>query len=341
VKVLVIGGTRFIGPAVVKRLLEAGWEVCLFHRGQTKAELPQGVEEILGDRREFRASARALGKVRPDIVLDMIPRDERDAEGVMETFRGVARRVVAVSSQDVYRAYGRLIGTEPGPPDPTPLTEESPLREKLRPYRGETPRAEDDPARWMDDYDKIPAEKLFLGDPELPGTVLRLPMVYGERDYQHRLLDFARRMSDGRPAILLDEVLARWRSSWAYVGNVGEAVSLAVTKDEAAGRTYNVSEQPAYSTEEWVRQMARVMGWTGEVVVLPGERLPESLRAEGAMEQDMVADSSRIRKELGYAEPVPLDEALSRTIDWELANPPAGAEERFDYAAEDRLLTEL
>jgi dTDP-D-glucose 4,6-dehydratase len=49
--------------------------------------------------------------------------------------------------------------------------------------------------------------------------------------------------------------------------------------------------------------------------------------------------SERIRAELGYAEPVPLDEALQRTIAWERANPPAQEDaKQFDYAAEDQAL---
>ena len=59
-----------------------------------------------------------------------------DAEALMAAFRGLARRVVVVSSQDVYRAYGRLIGIEPGPPDPVPLDETSPLRSRLFPMPG-------------------------------------------------------------------------------------------------------------------------------------------------------------------------------------------------------------
>ena len=40
--------------------------------------------------------------------------------------RGVARRLVVISSQDVYRAYGRFHGKEPGPLEPLPVTEDSP-----------------------------------------------------------------------------------------------------------------------------------------------------------------------------------------------------------------------
>lgn len=335
-KVLVLGGTLFIGPQVVRRLVRAGCEVTVFHRGKSNTELPGTVEHLLGDRNELRAHAEALRAQKPDIVVDMRPLDDADAQAVMDVFVGFARRVVAISSVDVYRAYGKLIGIEKGPPDPVPLTEESPLRERLYPYRGETPRAADDPRRRLDDYDKILAEKVFLSDDRLPGTVLRLPMVYGPLDYQHRLYPYLKRMDDGRPAILLDAVQYHWRDSRAFVGNVGHAVSLAVLRDEAAGRVYNVAEPKAYMEADWVRRVGQAAGWSGDVMAVPAGRLGE----DGDFTHELAVDSTRIRTELGYTEEVAEDRALAETIAWERANPPDPSP-AFDYCEEDRILTEL
>lgn len=59
-------------------------------------------------------------------------------------------------------------------------------------------------------------------------------------------------------------------------------------------------------------------------------------------DQDWVVSTARIRRELGFTEPVPLELALRRTIEWERANPPAGfAVAQFDYAAEDAALEQL
>src|SRR5215468_10967623 len=53
--------------------------------------------------------------------------------------------------------------------------------------------------------------------------------------------------------------------------------------------------------------------------------------------QHLLTDSCRIRRELGYVEPVPLPEALSRTIVWELASLPEKVDlQRFDYTAAGR-----
>src|SRR6266567_8173167 len=99
-RILVIGGTRFMGPLVMRSLSESGHEVTVFHRGQTRADLPGGVKELLGDRRSLAENVVELQRLAPEVVLDMIPAIEQDAVEVMSVFRGVARRVVAISSQD-------------------------------------------------------------------------------------------------------------------------------------------------------------------------------------------------------------------------------------------------
>ncbi|OGO53217.1 MAG: NAD-dependent dehydratase [Chloroflexi bacterium RBG_16_68_14] len=333
-RILIIGGTRFIGPAVVARLSAMGHQVIVFHRGESEAELPPGVRHLHGDRQRLGEFMEEFRRLAPDVVLDMVPFTQRDAQVVVATFLGVARRLVALSSQDVYRAYGRFHGTEPGPPEPVPLAEDAPLRGRLYPYRGS--------GRGLDDYEKILVERAAIGDGLLPGTVLRLPMVYGERDYQRRLSLELKRMDDGRPAILLEERFARWRWTRGYVENAAAAIALAVSDERATGRVYNVGEAEALSYADWVRAIGQVAGWTGEVRVVSDGRLPPQLRPPaGDYQQHLVADTSRIRQELGYIEPVPRYEALRRTIEWERAHRPDWNPRLFDYAAEDAVLAEL
>ncbi len=327
-RILVLGGTRFIGPALVRRLHQAGHQVAVFHRGQTHAELPPGVQHLHGDRRHLPDHAATFRRLAADVVVDTIAFTEADAQGLIEVFQGLAGRAVVLSSGDVYRAYGRFIGTEPGPPDPVPLAEDAPLREVLFPYRGLASGPDD----FLFDYDKVPVERRVLSAPELPATVLRLPMVHGPGDYQHRLYPYLKRMDDGRRAIGLDEGLARWRCTRGYVEDVAAAIARAVTDPRAAGKVYNVGAETASSEADWVRAIARAAGWVGEVVVVPRGKLA----VPGNTEQDVVTDTRRLRRELGWAEETPAEEALRRTIEWERSHPPVGMV--LDYEAEDRVL---
>lgn len=338
-KILVIGGTRFMGPHVVRSLNDQGHDITVFHRGQTQTSLPAGVKEILGDRHPFSNVANELKQLAPDVVLDMLPLTEQDARDVMNTFTGTAHRVVALSSQDVYHAFGLINHKESGPVDALPLTEDSPLRKNLYPYRDET---SNDQPREIADYDKILVERIVMSDPNLPGTVLRLPAVYGPGDFQHRLFSYIKRMDDHRPAILLDEAEAEWRWTHGYVENVAEAIALAVTNEQAAGRIYNVGEPYTLTMAEWVRKIGQTIGWEGRIVFAPQGRLPEPIRWGINADQDIVVDSTRIRQELGYQEHISPEEALKQTIAWERANPPQKIDpKQFDYETEDSILAEL
>jgi len=340
-RILIIGGTNFMGPLVVRSLSEQGHEVIVFHRGQTQTDLPSEVKEILGDRRSLNEKAVQLQRLAPEVVLDMIPFTEQDALHVTNIFSGIAHRLVAISSQDVYRAFGRVNGKETGPVESIPITEESALRHNLYPYRGETLRTQNDPKRWQDDYDKILVERVVMSDANLTGTILRLPMVYGPGDYQHRLFSYLKRMDDKRPAILLDEAEAQWRWTHGYVGNVADAIALAVTDQRSAGQIYNIGEPFTFTMADWVALIGKIAGWQGRVVTVQHGRLPEPLRWEINAEQDIVVDTSRLRRELGYKERVDIEEALRRTVAWERANPPKELDLReFDYLTEDTFLEE-
>ncbi len=329
-KVLLIGGTGFIGPHVVRALSEMGHSVAVFHRGKSKMDLP--AEHILGDRRDL-----ARLRLKADVVIDLILSSGAQAQELMDAFRGVARRVIAASSCDVYRACGVLHGSEEGPLQAVPLTEDSDLRTKLQTYPREQMEMIRKMVPWADDsYDKIPVERVIMSDPALPGTVLRLPMIYGPGDYAHRFHPVVKRIADGRGTIIYEKGWAEWRPPRGYVENVAAAITLAAVSDRAAGRVYNVAETPAFSELEWAGKIAATMSWTGEFLVLAKDRAPKHLVFPGNSAQHWEVDSSRIRNELGYREPVSIEEGIRRTIEWERAITPGEFNPHpFDYAAED------
>jgi nucleoside-diphosphate-sugar epimerase len=341
-KLLLIGGTGFIGPWVVGNLLDRGHEVALFHRSSDKKNLPN-VRHIVGQRSELSKSLPEFRDFAPEVVIDFILANGRQAKVTMDVFRGIADRVVALSSGDVYRAAGVIHGTEPGPLQTVPLTEDSDLRSQSQPYRKEVLEALSQTFQWLDaDYDKIPVERAIMNDRELAGTVLRLPMTYGPGDPLHRLHPYLKRIDDGRPAVLIAEDGAQWRGPRGYVENVAAAIALAATSPQAVGRMYNVAEPHAFSEIEWVLHIRRIAGWPGSVLSVPADLTPAHLKVPYNAAQHWTMSTARIREELGYVEPLSLDVAIARTIEWERANPPAQVgSAQFDYAAEDVALHEL
>ncbi|KAF3889823.1 MULTISPECIES: NAD-dependent epimerase/dehydratase family protein [Nostocales] len=340
-KILVIGGTNFIGPHVVRHLCHLGHEVTVFHRGETMAELPTNVHHILGDRHHLQEFKSQFEEMAPHIVVDMILFTEQHAVELMNTFKGIAKRVVAISSIDVYRAYSVLLGKE-SEVISVPLTETSPLRQQLYPFR-EMP---DRPLNTPIDYEKILVEQVVMSEPTLPGTIVRLPMVYGPKDPRHRLHPYLQRIDDNRPVIVLEKSFALWRGSYGYVENAAYAIALAACHEPAVGRIYHVADREALSEAERIDRVGRLTGWQGQVLVVPKEKLPTEWKLTVNTKQHWLIDSTRIREELGYQELVSPDEALLQTIRWEQANPPQDPHplafpSLLDYATEDAIRSQV
>src|SRR5215471_10025390 len=263
-RVLVLGGTGFLGRQISTRLIEGGHTVTVFHRGSTGVDRTAKLQEIHGDRNRLYDSARDLRLVRADVVVDVGAFTEKQAESLVEVFTGHAGRVVLLSSGDVYRANDILFRRIEDSIEPTPLNESAPLRECLNPYRG-MPIPERYGFSW-DEYDKILVERVVIAAKSLRATVLRLPMVFGPDATdlsQRRFFPYLKRMEDGRRTILLDERTARWRAPWGYSGDIAEAVRLVIESGRASGKTYNVAEQSGLDTAGWVRELASVVGWKG------------------------------------------------------------------------------
>jgi nucleoside-diphosphate-sugar epimerase len=303
-----LGGTGFVGPFVVEQLLARGDDVTLFHQGRHEPPAVSGAHHVHGDFAELAQYVPELSEGKPDVVIDISPGRGKGGHGVLH-FVGIASRGVVLTSMDVYRAMAVLWGVEDDR-QAMPVDEESALRRDPSPDL--TSEFE---------YDNLVVERaVWERRADLPVTVLRCPVIYGPLDTQRRLRDYVRRMEEGRPAILLDARLARLRLSRGYVENVAAAVVAASSSERASGRTYNVAETDALSEIEWVRAIGDAFGWTGTVLAVEPDDLPEELRAP-LPAQDLFADTARIREELGYVEAVSRSEGLRRAIDWERSQP--------------------
>jgi nucleoside-diphosphate-sugar epimerase len=306
--------------------VEGGHDVTVFHRGAGEPDLSPSVRHLHGRFAELERYNDDFRRLKPDVVLDMVPSIDKGGHGIAH-FRGIARRAVVISSGDVYRAFARLWRSEPGPPDPSPVCEDAPLRTVPAPDGTDE-----------DDFDNLDVEAAALADEALPATILRLPATHGPGDRQHRLARYLRSMRDDRPAIVLGDTHARWRFSRGYVENVAAAIALAVADERATGRIYNVAAERALAEGDWIRSIAALTGWQGDVRIVPDQELPPALRRPFDFTQPLELDTTSIRVDLGFREKVDETEGLRRAIEWELETLDNVPELRLDYAAEDEAL---
>ena len=318
-RVVVLGGTRFIGRAIVEDLAAAGHELLLVHRGVLEPDGMPEAQHLHVERADLPDHRDELASFRPDAAIDCRALTRADAETALAALPPDLRLVV-ISSIDVYRAFGAL--NEDRETDAVPLDEGSPVRPTRYPYRGQ--------AGGIDDYDKLDVEDVYL---PRDATSLRVPMVYGEHDYQRREELILRRVRAGRKQIPVGAGM--WFACRGYVRDVARGARLALESPVAAGEVLNLCEDRTFSMGMWVRMILDAAGWDAELVRVQDDLLPEDLKPTGTMTQHIAASARKARALLGWTTSDPAA-TLRTTVAWHLANPPPDSD--LDFGADDRAL---
>jgi nucleoside-diphosphate-sugar epimerase len=321
-KVIVFGGTRFIGRAIVDELAGAGHEILVVHRGKLEPAGMPAVEHLHLERADLVAHRKELAAFKPDGAIDCRALTRADAEAVLEAMPADIRLVV-ISSLDVYRAFGAL--NQDRETDPVPLDETSPVRPTRYPYRDVMPG--------MEHYDKLDVEDVYL---PRGATSVRLPMVYGEHDYQLREEFILRRLRAGRDRIPFGS--GSWLACRGYVRDIARGVHLVLQTPAAAGEVLNLCEDRTYSMRMWSRMILDSAGSTAELVRVADDLLPEDLKPTGTMSQHIAASAQKARSMLGWTTSDPA-ESLRTTVRWHLANPPANP--NLDFTSDDSALASV
>jgi 2'-hydroxyisoflavone reductase len=308
--VLILGGTRFLGRAVVDAALSRGDTVTLFNRGRTNPGLYPELETIIGDR---TADLSALHGRRWDTVIDVAGYTpdvvRRSAEAV------TADRYVFVSTVSVYADHSTL------------QTEESRVLEP----RDDLGEADEYGAR------KAAAERVVTGIFGDRALIVRAGLIVGPHDSTDRFAYWPRRiarggktLAPGDPADPVQFIDVRDLADW-------------MVKPEPHG-VFNVTGNPMpFGT--LLAECASVTGSDAELVWVPTERLlkagldpwmgvPMWVAAQGWEG----ANDVRITRALAAGLTLrPVADTIRDTLAWDLARG-GPAEEGLPAEAEARLL---
>jgi len=319
-RALVIGGTLFIGRALVDQLLERGDDVVIMHRGRGT---PFGtrVGEILCDRNDVAAVHAALDGTRFDVVYDNVydwqrgTTAEQVAAAATATANGL-RRYVFTSSVAVYHPGGEY-------PEDVELV----------------------PSGYPNTYgaQKADSERALFAlgrEQGIPVATLRPAFVYGQHNPFEREGFFWDRLLARRPIVIPGDGLATMQ--WVYSQDVARAAILASERDVAIGHAYNLANYPPVTQLEFVRLLARIAGTDADLIHVPRERIqalgggllaPPYYFGTYLDVPPITVRADRVRSELGL-ELTPLEHGLLETFHWyEQQQRP-----RPDFTWEDALL---
>ncbi|MGI9550361.1 MAG: hypothetical protein ACR2MT_04110, partial [Aurantibacter sp.] len=115
--VLVLGGTNFLGPAIVKSLLKGGHEVTLFNRGVTNPHLFKDLTRIIGDREKGVSGYTNLKNhnSRWDIVIDVWPQHPKFVKDAIAVIKKRTTHYIFISSIAAYNHYIKIGMDESSP----------------------------------------------------------------------------------------------------------------------------------------------------------------------------------------------------------------------------------
>lgn len=319
-RALVIGGTLFIGRALVDQLLARGDDVVVMHR---RRGTPFGgrVGEIQCDRNDIEAVHAALAGTPFDVVYDNVYDWERGTTAAQVRAAALAastalQRYVFTSSVAVYPPGGDY-------------AEDAALVPSDYPNLYGAQKADSERALFA------------LGrERGIPVTTLRPAFVHGPHNPLEREAWFWDRLLAGRPIVIPEDGLATMQ--WVSSGDVARAAILAAESEVAIGHAYNLANFPPVTQLEFVRLLARIAGVTADLVHVPRERLRQlggGLLAPpyyfGAYLDvpPITVRADRVRAELGL-EFTALESGLRETFRWyEQQSRP-----RPDVAWEDRVI---
>lgn len=298
-RVLVIGGTSFVGRAVVERLQERGHAATLLNRGQTHPDLFPGVPRITVDRRNLTAAA--LGSGAWDAAIDISAYFPADVEASAAALRGRVVRYVFCSTCSVYASLW-----------PYPIPEDAPLS-PCTPEQATDEGVATYGARKAECERRLTA---LCAEASIPLFIGRPVIVYGPHDYTDRMHFWLESVRRGRVVLPGDG------DSIFHTIFVRDLAALFVEMaetDAAQAGVYNCGGTQLFSLRDLVREIAALLDTEPEIASVPTASLIEQgVRPQFDLplwldKSHVVADTARIQERLGFRS-TPLRDALGQTL---------------------------
>ena len=304
VKILMMGGTRFIGKPLVRLLLEAGHELTLFTRGRNP--VPAGTEHLSGDRSDAAALDQLRGR-RFEVIIDSSGRTLADSAAVVERTGHPSYRFVYVSSAGVYADSEQW-----------PLEEESPTDPASR-HAG-----------------KAETEQ-WLRCEGIPFTSFRPTYIVGPGNYNPVESWFFDRIVHGRPVPLPGD--GRTITQLGHVEDLAVALARSIEVESAANRIYNCSGRKGVTFLGLVLAAARACGRDPETVEIrsfdPSSLDPKARKAFPLRLGHFLTDVQRLERELAWTPRFDLGQTLADSYHHDYALRPSVAP---DFTADEALL---
>lgn len=226
-RILIMGGTRFIGVYLTRLLYHQDHEVVLFNRGNKPAPI-EGIEQIQGDRTNADDLKTKLADQSFDAVFDNNGRELSDTQPLVELFQDKIQHFVYVSSAGVYLKADQMPHVEGDAVDP-----------KSR-HKGKF------------------ATEQYLQEQSIPFTSVRPVYIYGSQNYNDLEAWFFDRIVRDRPIPIPGNGMHL--TQFGHVQDLAAAMAAVLGNRRAVGQIYNISGDRSVTFDGLARACAVAAG---------------------------------------------------------------------------------
>ncbi|MBD1854477.1 MULTISPECIES: NAD-dependent epimerase/dehydratase family protein [Leptolyngbya] len=225
-RILIMGGTRFIGVYLTQLLVQQGHDVTLFNRGNKPAPV-EGVKQVTGDRTNAD-DLKQLANLDFDAVFDNNGRELSDTQPLAELFKGRIQHFVYMSSAGVYLKSDQMPHVEGDAVDPK--------------------------SRHKGKHDT----ESYLADAGIPFTSIRPTYIYGPQNYNDLEAWFFDRIVRDRPVPIPGH--GQHFTQFGHVKDLAAAMAKVLGNQIAIGQIYNVSGTREVTFDGLARACATAVG---------------------------------------------------------------------------------
>ena len=298
-KALVIGGTRFLGSAIVRELLARGHSVAVLHRGETPGDLPEAVPHILCDARDRHAVEPHLAAGSYDAVIDTILGADELA-WCLPLLARHTHRLVHCGSTGVYTPMSSVPVRED---DPTPCPAE------LGGFGG-----------------KLQQDEALVRFHEQTGyrvCSLRISNVFGPGDvpldvWGARNPAYFQRVADGKEIWIPNDGRALLQP--VHVADLARGFAAVAEADVWPGLIYNLSSPQAVTLAHYVAVAKDLLGSKSSVRCIPMEEILALGKTSAAglrfVCEHMCVDSAKAQQDFGYTPRIGVRDGLRDSLNW-------------------------
>jgi nucleoside-diphosphate-sugar epimerase len=307
-RILIMGGTRFIGIYLTQQLVEQGHEVVLFNRGNRPAPV-SGVEVITGDRTNPEQLKQKLQGEKFDAIFDNNGRELTDTQPLAEIFQDTVQHFIYMSSAGVYLKSDQMPHREGDAVDP-----------KSR-HKG-----------------KLDTEQ-YLMEQNVPYTSIRPTYIYGPQNYNDLEAWFFDRIVRNRPIPIPGNGMHI--TQLGHVKDLANAMCSVLNNSSAIRQTYNVSGERFVTFDGLARACAVAAGKSLDDIQLIhydpkkfdfGKRKAFPMRV-----QHFFASVSKARTELGWQPEYDLVSGLKDAYENDFI--PSGRDKKeIDFSCDDEII---